>query len=128
VPERIQRKRTKGWRMPPGAVYVGRPSRWGNIYVVGEGEIKWIGCSLGPRVGRFDPKDVRYCDDLIPGRGGLTAAEAVALYRRDLLYGLEDSAEDLLTGLTELYGKDLCCWCALDAPCHADVLLEIANR
>lgn len=28
---------------------------------------------------------------------------------------------------TELRGKDLCCWCPLDQPCHADVLLEIAN-
>lgn len=28
----------------------------------------------------------------------------------------------------ELRGKNLCCWCALDTPCHADVLLEIANR
>lgn len=27
----------------------------------------------------------------------------------------------------ELRGKDLCCWCPLDQPCHADVLLEIAN-
>lgn len=26
-----------------------------------------------------------------------------------------------------LRGKNLACWCALDAPCHADVLLEIAN-
>lgn len=30
--------------------------------------------------------------------------------------------------LTELRGKNLACWCRLDAPCHADVLLEIANR
>ena len=30
APVRIQRKRAKGWRMPEGAVYVGRPSRWGN--------------------------------------------------------------------------------------------------
>jgi hypothetical protein len=28
----------------------------------------------------------------------------------------------------ELKGKDLACWCPLDKPCHADVLLEIANR
>ena len=28
MPIRIQRKRTKGWRMPEGAVYVGRPSTW----------------------------------------------------------------------------------------------------
>jgi len=29
---RIQRQRTRGWRMPAGAVYVGRPSKWGNPY------------------------------------------------------------------------------------------------
>lgn len=28
----------------------------------------------------------------------------------------------------ELAGFDLACWCPLDQPCHADVLLEIANR
>lgn len=29
----------------------------------------------------------------------------------------------------ELRGKNLACWCALDEPnCHADVLLELANR
>lgn len=27
----------------------------------------------------------------------------------------------------EMAGKDLCCWCPLDQPCHADVLLEVAN-
>ncbi|ETX26587.1 DUF4326 domain-containing protein [Roseivivax isoporae] len=30
--------------------------------------------------------------------------------------------------IRELRGKDLACWCPLDQPCHADVLLEIANR
>ncbi len=30
--------------------------------------------------------------------------------------------------LTELHGRDLCCWCPLDQPCHADVLLELANQ
>ena len=34
-PARIQRKRVKGWRMPPDAVYVGRPTMWGNPYRVG---------------------------------------------------------------------------------------------
>lgn len=31
-PKRIQRTRLKGWRMPEGAVYVGRPSEWGNPF------------------------------------------------------------------------------------------------
>lgn len=29
--------------------------------------------------------------------------------------------------LSELRGKNLACWCALDQPCHADVLLRMAN-
>lgn len=35
MPVRIQRRRVKGWRMPRGAVYVGRPSKWGNPYRIG---------------------------------------------------------------------------------------------
>lgn len=30
-------------------------------------------------------------------------------------------------GMPELRGKDLFCWCPLDQPCHANVLLELAN-
>lgn len=36
MPRRIQVKRKKGWRMPSGAVYVGRPTRWGNPFRPGE--------------------------------------------------------------------------------------------
>ncbi len=32
IPVRIQRKRTRGWRMPPNTIYVGRPTKWGNPY------------------------------------------------------------------------------------------------
>jgi hypothetical protein len=34
----------------------------------------------------------------------------------------------ILADIDELRGKDLACWCSLDKPCHADVLLEIANQ
>lgn len=34
--ERIQRRRCRGWRMPADAVYVGRPTRWGNPFPVAE--------------------------------------------------------------------------------------------
>ncbi len=55
----------------------------------------------------------------------LTRAQAVANYRRDLLAGkLKISIED---ARRELKGRDLACWCSLDGPCHADVLIEIAN-
>ena len=34
MPKGIQRRRTKGWRMPPGVVNVCRPSKWGNPFRV----------------------------------------------------------------------------------------------
>jgi hypothetical protein len=34
----------------------------------------------------------------------------------------------LVASIPDLRGKNLACWCPLDAPCHADVLLELANR
>lgn len=54
-----------------------------------------------------------------------TRAEAVAAYERALLAGkLPFGVEDVRR---ELAGRDLCCWCPLDEPCHADVLLGVAN-
>jgi len=57
--------------------------------------------------------------------GENTAAEAVALYERDLLAGqLAVTVADVRQALA---GKDLACWCPPGQPCHADVLLRIAN-
>lgn len=105
MPDRIQRKRTKGWRAPKGAVYVGRGTRWGNPYIVGK--------TIVPPVCAYTPKPVHVRD----------AAHAVRLYKRWLL-GSVVRCEDLVPLLA---GRDLMCWCPLDAPCHADVLLSLAN-
>ena len=52
--------------------------------------------------------------------------EAVRRYREDLLAGrMPVSVHEVRF---ELQGRDLACYCPLDAPCHADVLLEVANR
>ena len=85
---------------------VARPTRWGNPFKVG-----------------------MYRD--------YTAQDAVDDYRkyveRDLsvasfvnvYFGMPPSKEEIQR---ELRGKNLACWCALDQPCHADVLLELANK
>ena len=106
-PKRIQRQRTKGWRMPEGAVYVGRPTMWGNPFtVVPQG-------SDAERAG-------------MP----TTAREAIRRYR-DWLRGREDASmfgnPPRRFQIRMLRGKDLACWCPLDQSCHADVLLELAN-
>lgn len=88
-PVRVQRRRARGWRMPAGAVYVGRPTRWGNPYPVTE-------------------------------HG---AVAAVARYR----LMLSADVELLAAARSELAGWSLACWCPLGAPCHADVLLDLAN-
>ena len=107
VPIRIQRKRTKGWRMPPGTVYVGRPTEWGNPWIVGTTIIvdtPWY-----------------MCREFV-----VTPEIAVALYRA----AFEPDAAEIRA---QLAGKNLACWCPLEdadgsrVPCHADVLLELAN-
>lgn len=103
MPNRIQRKRTLGWRKPEGAVVVSRPSRWGNPFVIGE-TTKFPFDVFGPRV-----------------RDAALAVEMFRSYAR-ITCGYEDLVR------SELAGKDLVCWCAAGTPCHADVLLEIASR
>ncbi|MFA4084817.1 DUF4326 domain-containing protein [Mycobacteroides salmoniphilum] len=105
MPERIQRKRTAGWRMPEGAIYVGRPSRWGNPWRVGDWLMTHAGMPCGPHYG---------CEFI------LTPEIAVAFYRQAF-------APDAAEIRAELRGHDLACWCPLDQPCHADVLVELAN-
>ena len=101
-PQRIQRKRTKGWRMPPNTVYVGRGSRWGNPFIVGVECIDKDGT------------------DFI-----MSPERAVKWYREKLESRPYGKVVELLAPLK---GKDLCCWCKLTDPCHADVLLELANN
>jgi len=57
-----------------------------------------------------------------------TAADAVAAFRARLKEDLHDDARLINRRIHELRGKNLACWCPIGSPCHADVLLEIANR
>lgn len=106
--KRIQRRRTKGWKMPRGAVYVGRPTKWGNLWVVG---LESCGCRSAGECSH----NVFRCE---------TAQEAVDSFR---WWVSEGNGRMRRAAVEELRGKDLACWCPLDKPCHADVLLEIAN-
>jgi hypothetical protein len=104
TPARVQLRRTKGWRMPPNTVKVDRTSRWGNPYRVGDTVHR------GPA---YSGRDEVVRD----------AAHAVQLFRQWLF--TQQRAADLVP---QLRGKNLACWCRPGEPCHADVLLELANH
>jgi hypothetical protein len=93
--------------MPKGAIYVGRPTRWGNPYAVGEVN-GWTGMDIADR------------------------EEARSVYTAELqtMQSFNPEAFAVLVReiQKELRGRDLACWCPLDQPCHADVLLELANQ
>lgn len=98
----MQLSRAKGWRMPPDTAKVDRTTRWGNPFVI--------------------------------GKDG-TREECIALYRRCVAANSATTRKDVLASralvaehVGELKGKNLACWCPLDGPCHADVLIELANR
>lgn len=113
MPKRIQRKRTKGWRMPEGAVYVGRPTEWGNPFTAE------ICGSLQRAVDLY-----RLCVLSKEQPGDLKKPELKAANKA---WESWVNMPSVLTIQLFLRDKDLACWCPLDKPCHADVLLEIAN-
>jgi len=84
---RVWSKRERG--VPADAVYVGRPTKWGNPFVIGQ----------------HGDRD-----------------EVIRLYRERLA-----GSPAMLRAVRELAGRDLVCWCSPEA-CHADVLVEFANR
>jgi Domain of unknown function (DUF4326) len=104
TPARIRRRRSKGWRLPAGAINVSRPSRWGNPY------------KLGAR---------KYLLNEAVARQAVVDAFRTSLEGGLLRFTVADVRR-------ELRGRVLCCWCPLPAPgepdrCHAQILIEIAN-
>jgi len=89
--------------IPLDAIYVGRPSKWGNPW----------------RIGEKHPYDGHR----------LNREEALEIYRNNITQMLTAKRDDgtIILDLKELKGKDLVCWCA-PLPCHADILLELANK
>jgi hypothetical protein len=112
-PRRITLSRAKGWRMPDNTVKVDRTTRFGNPFTAD-------GCRDAGYVGS---------DDAI-------AARCVEAFRAWLGRSWrinwdgpesEEARAYILAHLPDLRGKNLACWCKPGEPCHADVLLELAN-
>lgn len=104
APKRIQRSRAKGWRMPPNTVSVARPGPWGNPF-----------SARGARQAGFTGTDAHI------------AGMCCGMFRNAMLARLP-VVNAMPDRLHELRGKNLACWCPpAPFPCHADILLELAN-
>lgn len=123
---RIQRKRIKGWKKPPYVIYVGRGSKYGNPFKIGE---------------HINDDLARIVDPEILKKGLIVkdAAHAKELYRIWIGHNFRQAHKnyELISKselISDLEGKNLMCWCKVYdsngnyVDCHADVLLELANQ
>lgn len=150
-PQRVQLRRTAGWRKPEGAVTVARPTKWGNPFPVDGDWMVWTAVALGYKAN----KEGRRAAAVALHRAWLTgepiqlgpfAAEGFSgaiEFSDGTVRSVNDHARGIAAvgaamypppvvpatrpDVTELAGLDLCCWCPLDGPCHGDTLLALAN-
>jgi hypothetical protein len=110
APRRVMRSRKKGVKLPENAIYVGRPTVFGNPFMVARfGHLsavnlhrRWL--TIGISALRLEAID--FCP-----------AEIDTINRFRI---------DALAKMPRLRGRDLACWCSLNGPCHADTLMELA--
>lgn len=122
MPERIQQRRVKGWRLPLGAKSVARPSRFGNPFRVVTVD-KHGHYPFGWKVAG---------DPSVAANGMIYTTEIAARERAVTLFRAELARPSWQERLPELRGLDLACFCPLPAPgetdwCHAAVLIEVSN-
>ncbi len=119
--ERMQLKRTRGWRMPPNTIKVDRTTGYGNPFPIAKGKSTSAGKTSDIwSIGTWEGPAMWFRD---------TKAEAlsvsVAAYREWLHQPAQKKLRD--RAMVELHGKNLACWCKAGEPCHADVLLELVD-
>ncbi len=118
TPKRIQRKRTAGWRMPANTVYVGRPTIFGNPWTLKAAyESKLFIPEHVPQI-VVDEFEAWLTKLISPN------SEHLGIWKRD---DMIEKRAAILAALPTLRGKDLACWCPEGQPCHADVLIKLAN-
>ena len=111
TPTRIQLSRRKGWKMLPNTKSVARPGPFGNPFSLADAKDAGY---YGPGLNEFVVDCFR----------NWLAGDRSAWMGEDS----DRACATILTRLPELRGKNLACWCKPGQPCHADVLLELANQ
>lgn len=118
IPVRVQRRRTKGWKMPDNTLSATRPGKFGNPYKIGD--------HCGWAIIRRDLGNRSLRDVLIEKYG-----EPIYKTTEDTIEGFKQKvmASEAFQRMIKrkFRGKNIACWCKLTNPCHVDFLLEVAN-
>lgn len=125
LPIRIQRKRTKGFKLPENTVCVNRPLKWGNFMKFENGTI-YIDASYRRTV----------LDKWVILEENASMEQMLYTYALVVTNSLETQNPDLQhwidyckkLDVKELKAKNLACFCKYGDWCHADILLKIANK
>ena len=126
-PQRIQLRRTAGWRKPEGAIVVSRPTRFGNPYRIDVHDVAGMAVIRGPWQDKYPgaPYLLDEITDIVPiADARRTATER---YRAWLHGDSLAAANTRREALRLLRGHDLACWCPPDDACHVDPLLQFVN-
>ena len=111
--KRIQRKRTKGYKLPDNTKCVDRTTKWGNPYRVLKEDGYWV----------VKDKEGNYWGRLYSEKLG---AIEKTIERYSVYIDGQIGIKKL--NLEELKGKNLACFCSLSSPCHADYLLSLTKH
>jgi hypothetical protein len=155
TPLRIQRRRTKGWKLPPNTASVTRPGKFGNPFNLKSSSHCWTALHHGFKA---DARGRQACSVAMfeawvrQGKARIVECKLVAGKSDEKQVAVVSQSPLIKAGTpptlyevrAELHGKNLACWCRLCAvhkdgkplgvecadcdPCHADVLLKIANE
>lgn len=130
MPDRIQLRRTKGWRKPDNTVVVARPSIWGNPWKTGNPghvDVPELFVVYLARLPIDRQSAVNAYRLWLAGEIAWWMQPTGLLHPGTFDLAMEKHRALILARLPELRGQNLACWCPPGCPCHADVLLDLAN-
>lgn len=116
---RIQRKRIKGFKLPPYTVCVNRGTKWGNPFKVLKNKLVWE-----IKTDIYALSEILF-ENTSASYGDKQDAIKDCLLCYEQYLKLIDEYHTIKLFLN---GANLACFCPLDQPCHADILLKIANE
>lgn len=123
MPIEVQRKRSRGFRLPENTVCVNRPLKYGNPFKVINNDICGYNSDIGEWI--FIESRKKFPDAISARKRAVQLFEE---YVNGNCYPLPFAPYNIADIKNDLKGKNLACFCPVGSECHRTVLLKIANE